>query len=90
MAIYVDQAVYKKPGGRKVYAHLVASTFEELHSFAQSISVKPHFFHKSAKYQHYDITAEQREFALSAGAEAVSSQDIIKFSKIMMETPCSS
>lgn len=81
--IYVDPAVFKKPNGRKTYAHLVADTVAELHAFAASIGVKPHFFHKSASYLHYDITGEQRDKAISAGAIQVSSKELLLKAKEM-------
>lgn len=81
--IYVDPAVFKKPNGRKTYAHLVADTIAELHAFAASIGVKPHFFHKSASYLHYDITGEQREKAIAAGAVQVSSKELLLKAKEM-------
>lgn len=46
--IYVDAATWKKPNGRKAYAHMVADSIEELHEFAAKIGVKPHFFHRSS------------------------------------------
>lgn len=83
MATYVDPAVFKKPGGRKSYAHLVSDTLEELHAFALSIGVKSHFFHKSASYLHYDINGEQRIKAIEAGAIAVSSRELLGKAKVM-------
>jgi len=83
MTTYVDPAVFKKPNGRKSYAHLVADTVAELHVFAASIGVKPHFFHKTASYPHYDINEEQRTKAIEAGAKDVSSKDLLSKAKEM-------
>lgn len=83
MTAYVDPAVFKKPNGRKSYAHLVADTVAELHAFAASIGVKPHFFHKSASYLHYDITEAQRTGAIAAGAKEVSSKELLGKAKEM-------
>lgn len=83
MMIYVDPAIFKKSNGRKSYAHLVADTITELHAFAASIGVKPHFFHKSASYLHYDITSEQRDKAIAAGAVQVSSKELLLKAKEM-------
>lgn len=44
---------------------------------------KPHFFHKSASYLHYDITAEQRAIAVAAGAIQVSSRELLGKAKEM-------
>lgn len=78
MAIYIDDAIFKKgPSGRKSYCHMTADTLSELHLFASSIGVKPHFFHKKSKYPHYDLTAEQRDVAIGAGAQPVSSRELL-------------
>lgn len=78
MSVYVDMAIWKKSAnGRKSYAHLIADTHEELHAFAVRIGIKPHFFHKSAKWKHYDITEEQRVVAINAGAVAVTSKELV-------------
>lgn len=75
--IYVDQAIFKRsPRGRKSYAHMIASSLDELHEFALRIGVKRHFFHRS-KFLHYDITAKQRDVALRAGAVGVTSKELI-------------
>lgn len=80
--IYVDAPVWKKsPNGRKTYAHLTADDLEELHTFAASIGVKPHFFHKAAAGWHYDITAEQHPAALQAGALLVDSRVVLEKAK---------
>lgn len=79
--ILVDPPVFTKPNGRKRYSHLAGSTLEELHAFAASIGVKPHFFHRGASYPHYDITEAQVPTALAAGAKSVSSQELVRFLK---------
>jgi len=80
--IYVDPAAWKKGSkGRKAYAHLVADTYEEMHSFASTIGIKPHFFHRSAKYPHYDISEEQRDLAIEAGAQSISSKELLRICK---------
>lgn len=83
MSVFVDPAVFKKPGGRKSYAHLVADSLDELHAFAASIGVKPHFFHKTASHPHYDITGEQRTKAIEAGAKEVTSKELLGKAKEM-------
>jgi Protein of unknown function (DUF4031) len=77
--IYVDEAIWKRsPTGRKTYAHLVAPTREELDEFASTIGVKPHFFHNTKKFPHYDITAEQREVAIARGAVPIDTREIVR------------
>jgi hypothetical protein len=71
--------VFVKPNGRKRYSHLTASTLEELHAFAASIGVKPHFFHRGAVHPHYDITEAQFPVAIAAGAVLVTSRALVEF-----------
>ena len=85
MSVYVDNAVWKKsPNGRKTYAHLTADTLDELHTFAASIGVKPHFFHKARSGWHYDITAEQHPAALQAGAQLVDTRLLLEKAKCLL------
>ena len=85
MSVYVDSPVWKKsPTGKKTYAHLTADTLEELHAFATSISVKPHFFHKARSGWHYDITAEQHPAALQAGAQLVDTRFLLEKAKNLL------
>lgn len=79
--IYVDEAVWMKPNGRKRYAHLTADSLQELHTFAEQIGVKRHFFHRGSKYPHYDITEEQRTAAIANGAVPTSSKDLVVIAK---------
>jgi len=81
MTVYVDPAVFKKPGGRKSYCHLAADTEEELHAFAARIGVKRHFFHASAKHVHYDLSEENRVLAIAAGALQVSSREMARLAR---------
>lgn len=74
--IYVDKPTWQKPNGRKLYAHMVADTVEELHKFAEQIGVKKHFFHRGDK-PHYDIGVDQHTKALENGAVEVSSKQIV-------------
>ena len=76
--IVVDPPVFLKPNGKKRYSHL-AGELNELHAFAASIGVKPHFFHKKSKYPHYDITEQQVQTAIAAGAKPVSSRELVEF-----------
>ena len=84
MTVYVDDAVFMKPNGRKKYAHMVATSYEELHEFAAKIGVKKHFFHRSSKYPHYDITEQQRLTAVEAGAVATSSKTVLEVAKSLL------
>ena len=83
MSVYVDHPRFSKPGGRKKYCHLVADSFEELHDFAAKAGIKPHFFHRSARWQHYDVAEELRPAVIEAGAIEVSSREIVALAKAM-------
>lgn len=83
MAVYIDPAVFKKPNGRKNYAHMVADSVDELHKFAATIGVKVHFFHRDKDHAHYDITEEQHAKAIEAGAKLVTSKELLRKAKQM-------
>ena len=86
--IYVDAPIFKKsPTGRKSYAHMVGTTLEEVHAFAERIGVKKHFWHKHDRLSHYDITAEQHAIAILSGAQLVSSRDLVAISYVMNGAP---
>lgn len=83
--VYIDDCVWTKgKTGRETYAHMVADTYDELHEFAAKLGVGRHFFHKSSKYHHYDISSKFYEKAIEMGAEKVRSTQIISLSKGMM------
>lgn len=52
-------------------------SIEDLHSFAESIGVKRHWFHKD----HYDIREFEYERAIEAGAILVTSREIVKIKR---------
>jgi hypothetical protein len=81
VAVYVDPAVFKKPGGRKCYCHLAADSVDELHTFAESIGLKRHFFHAGAKHVHYDLAVEKRPAAIAAGAVEVTSRELARLAR---------
>lgn len=69
--IWIDGPVWKKAGGREVYAHMVADDVEELHEFARSIGLGRHFYHSAAKLKHYDVSSKHYQNAVDAGAVVV-------------------
>lgn len=78
MTIFVDQAMWKKPKGRKTYAHMATDgSLEQLHQFALRIGVKRHFFHAGDK-PHYDINEQQRITAIVCGAVEVTSKQLVR------------
>lgn len=66
MAIYVDSVRIEWRGRR--WCHMVASSLEELHSFAGELGLRFEWFQEKASYPHYDITLETRAIAISKGA----------------------
>jgi hypothetical protein len=82
--IYIDDCVWKKPKGRESYAHMVADTHAELHAFAEKIGLGRHFFHKSSKVQHYDVSSKFYRKAIEAGAQLTSRAGFLAHGKAMM------
>jgi hypothetical protein len=78
--------VFKKRGGRESYAHMVATTYAELNTFAAKIGLGGHFFHRSAKFKHYDVSTKHYHKAITAGAVVVSSKQLLEYAKVMMLT----
>lgn len=74
MAVFVDDAAIEYRG--KPRFHLCATTTKELHVFAAKAGIRPCWFHRGARFPHYDITAEQRMTAIELGAQAVAFRDI--------------
>lgn len=85
MTAYVDDAaiVWRS----KARYHMSADSLSELHAFAASIGVRPCWFHRKSRYPHYDITAEQRERAFSAGACPVTQQEMVPIAKRLWVAP---
>jgi len=76
MAVYVDDAAIILRGTPRF--HMTADSLEELHTFAQAQGIARSSFHRGARHPHYDVTDEQREKVLAAGAHAVRPRDIVK------------
>jgi len=72
VAILVDEARWPWRGRR--WAHLVSDvSYPELHAFAGRLGIPTRAF----QGDHYDVAAEHRDLALSLGAEAVSSRELL-------------
>lgn len=76
MAIYVDDAAVVWKGKKRF--HLGATSVDELHRFADSIGINRCWFHAGARHPHYDVTESQRAAALLAGAQAVTSRELVR------------
>jgi hypothetical protein len=74
MPAFVDDAAILSKG--KPRFHLTATTVEELHAFAKEAGINRCWFHRGARFPHYDITAPQRDVAIAQGAEPVRWRDI--------------
>lgn len=75
MAVYVDNARVKWRG--RIWCHLLADSFDELHEFAKKLGLQRDWFQHAASYPHYDVTVEVRQIALSIGAIEGSRTEII-------------
>lgn len=73
MAILVDDLLWWRHD--RHWCHMVSDeSFDELHVFAASLGVPQRGFHRD----HYDIPGHVREVALSMGALAVPSRELVK------------
>ena len=71
--ILVDPAVWPWRGRR--WAHLVSdASYEELHAFAERLGVPRRAF----QGDDYDVPAEMRQQALTIGATAVDSRELVR------------
>jgi len=72
MTVLVDPP--QTPGHGRLWSHVASdASFEELHAFARSIGVPERGFDRD----HYDVPAELYETVLAAGAEPVSSRELV-------------
>ena len=74
--VYVDNAGILYRSKRR--HHMAADSLDELHAFATGIGVKRCWYHSVKRHPHYDITDEQRERAIQAGALAVDPGTFLK------------
>ncbi|MCI0686169.1 MAG: DUF4031 domain-containing protein [Sporichthyaceae bacterium] len=73
MSLLVDSAMW--PGRGRTWCHLASdSSFEELHAFAAAFGLPPGAFDGD----HYDLPAERRPAAIAAGAQPVSSAELVR------------
>jgi Protein of unknown function (DUF4031) len=62
------------PAHDRLWSHLVSDvSFDELHEFARRVGLPSRGFHRD----HYDVPAEHYDRVVAAGAEAVSSRDLV-------------
>ncbi len=73
MAILVDDPLWHWRGRR--WCHLVSDlSLDELHVFAQSVGIPRRGF----QGDHYDVPEEHRPTVVDAGAEEVSSRELLR------------
>lgn len=73
MAVLVDPAIWPRRGRR--FAHLVSDrSEEELHAFAARLGIERRWF----QGDHYDVPVALRAQAIAAGAEPVSSVELVR------------
>lgn len=79
MPAYVDDAAIPYKG--KPRFHLTADSLEELHGFCGQVGINRCWFHRGSRHPHYDITGDQREATLRAGALPVTSKELMTRAK---------
>ncbi|WP_129308403.1 DUF4031 domain-containing protein [Streptomyces sp. L2] len=73
MTIYVDPPAW--PGHGRMWSHLVSdASYDELHLFAEALSVPRRAFERD----HYDLPAHRYADAVAAGAVEVSSREVVR------------
>ena len=72
MTVLIDAPTW--PGHGRLWSHLVSDTsYDELHAFAAGLGLPRRAFERD----HYDVVEERFDAALAAGAELVSSREIV-------------
>ncbi len=72
MTVLIDRPTW--PGHGRLWSHLASDTsYEELHAFAASLGLPGRAFERD----HYDVVAERFADALAAGAQLVTSREIV-------------
>lgn len=83
MAVYVDFASVPYKG--KARHHMTADSLPELHFFCESLGISRAWYHKATTHPHYDITSQQREAAIAAGAIPVTSRELLLAAKYLVK-----
>jgi hypothetical protein len=73
VALLIDDAIWQWHGRR--WCHLVSdSSLTELHEFAAGLGIPQRGFHGD----HYDIPEDHRDRVVAAGAQPVSSRELLR------------
>lgn len=79
MTIYVDESIWPYRGTK--YCHMMIDKdgdLQELHDFAASIGLKRSWFQNKPRHPHYDLAPSKRRLAITNGAVAVTSVELVK------------
>jgi hypothetical protein len=72
MAVLIDPPIV--PGHGRLWSHLISDTsYDELHAVAAALGVPERGFERD----HYDIPSEYYDAAVAAGAQPVSSKELV-------------
>ena len=73
MTVLIDPP--NAPGHGRLWSHLASDTsYDELHAFARAVGIPERGFDRD----HYDVPAEWYEQMLAAGAEPVTSRELVR------------
>ena len=73
MTVVIDPP--NAPGHGRLWSHLASDTsYDELHAFARTVGIPERGFDRD----HYDVPAEWYEQMLAAGAEPVTSRELVR------------
>jgi Protein of unknown function (DUF4031) len=71
--ILIDKPIWAGHG--RLWSHLISdASYEELHVFARAVGIPARGFERD----HYDVPAEMFERVVAAGAEVVSSREVVR------------
>jgi Protein of unknown function (DUF4031) len=73
VTVYIDPPIWAGHG--RLWSHLISDiSYEELHAFAEGLGLPRRAFERD----HYDVIADRYAAALQAGAQPVSSREIVR------------
>ena len=73
MTVLIDPP--NAPGHGRLWSHLASDTsYDELHEFARTVGIPERGFDRD----HYDVPAEWYDQMLAAGAEPVTSRELVR------------